>query len=202
MPSPSVWGTVFHDCLMFIALSYPENPSKAFKERTESFLLDFMDRLPCKVCRVHARRYLALHPLNLDGTNAFVTFLVDMHNDINARQNKKSDWTKEVAIGAFYKRHYSNFSAINMAEFKRLEDHALLRQVAEGSTCSCKAKAEVQKFERERAIPIYTKAPPAIVIEKRLIPESWNDIAWFTLLSFTCLLLFLVIYLCKKVFLK
>jgi hypothetical protein len=205
MPSPSVWGTVFHDSMMFMALSYPENPSDVYQNETEKFFRMFMDRLPCYACRVHARAFVARNPPKFESSSKYVDYLIAFHNDINARSGKKSDWKREEVLPAFYRRFYSNLAQLPQAELKRKEDHALMKQVLDGKTCSCKIAKEVQTRE-EKETPLPRRREEGsflvrpIVLESNFCPDTSEDYAWIVLLLFLLLFLGIIVYLAVRLY--
>jgi hypothetical protein len=193
MPSPVVWGTVFHDTMMFMALSYPENPSETYRAETEKFFKLLMDRLPCQTCRRHARNFVSKNEPLFSSSSAYVEYIIDLHNDINARTNKKSNWTREEALPAFYRRYYSNLSRLPQAEWKRKEDHRLMAEVLEDKTCSCHLKNSLSKASDSAAARQDGQRP--LVVEKGFSPDTSEDYAWVVLLVFTLIFFFLSVIL-------
>mmetsp|Transcript_3634 Transcript_3634/g.5420 ORF Transcript_3634/g.5420 Transcript_3634/m.5420 type:complete len:214 (+) Transcript_3634:761-1402(+) len=205
MPNPAVWGPVFHDCLMFIALSYPERPSAVFRSETEAFVVCFFNRLPCRTCRLHAKLYSNQHPPELASSRAFVEYLIEMHNDINAKQNKKSDWTQEEVLAAFYRRHYSDLGRVHTSETKRLEDHALLKAVAEGHTCVCQLQTNIQRTENERTTKHrsetvdQTEKPVRLDSPLESSSEARSDTLQWVLMGAVLVLVVLVVVLAYRI---
>ena len=203
MPSPSVWGTVFHDSMMFVALSYPENPSSEYRKETETFFRMWIDRLPCYTCRIHARAYVSDHPPRLKSSSDFVDYVVHFHNDINARSGKKHDWTREEALSAFYRRFYSNLAQLPQAEWKRREDHRLMKEVAAGKVCVCKLQetsatspSEIQQQPSATESSFGPVRP--LVIQRGFVPETNEDFAWVILLFFVLIALVVIGILATK----
>ena len=150
MPQPLVWGPLFHDTLFFIALSYPESPDSQTQDDMAQFLKQFFEHLPCPQCRLHAKIYTNTQEYLCNvvtSSRSLVEFLVKFHNSINARLGKKSDWTVEHALNAFYKRNYSQMNRIQLSDMKRLEDHALMQKVAESKECVCKIQKELDNIK-------------------------------------------------------
>ena len=151
MPQPLVWGPLFHDTLLFIALSYPESPDTQTQDDMVQFLKQFFEHLPCPQCRLHAKIYTNTKDYlctAVASSRSLVEFLVQFHNSINARLGKKSDWTVEHALNAFYKRNYSQISRVQLSDLKRIEDHGLMRKVAESRECVCKLKQQLESEKK------------------------------------------------------
>lgn len=125
MVYPATWGPLFHDVLWFLSLQYPENPSETRQKSMQLLLEHLFANLPCFACTVDASVNLYHKPADVTSKAALQQWLVDSHNTINQKLNKRSDWTVEEALEAFYNRHLQedNFNATVRAETKRLEDH-------------------------------------------------------------------------------
>jgi hypothetical protein len=121
--TPLAWGTLFHDMLMFVAINYSNNPSITEQMSMTSLITEFVANLPCLACMVHSSIYIQTHPPDIHSGTSLTAWVVGMHNDINEKLGKKSDWTVSEAIEAFNVRHFSNVSVLSRSEQKRLEDH-------------------------------------------------------------------------------
>ncbi len=92
-----------------------------------TLLFHFFANLPCSACIWHASLYYRTHPPTLDSRTHFIEWIVAMHNEINRRLGKKSDWTPEEAFHHFYLRHFTSIRVLPESQRKRLEDHNLLK---------------------------------------------------------------------------
>jgi hypothetical protein len=90
---PDVWGPAGWKFLHFIALAYPENPTEEDKYKYKTFFTLLQDVLPCSLCREHYKQNLVKHPLDDDSlltTDSLLHWTIDMHNEVNISNNKKS----------------------------------------------------------------------------------------------------------------
>ena len=125
----AIWGTLFHDIMMFIAIDLGRNPPKKKRDLTLSTIKNLIELLPCQKCRNHGRVYFEQNLeawITAEDSDSLVTFLVQMHNNINKHLGKKHDWTVEDATSVFFQRYFSSKRFISIADQKRLEDHKLL----------------------------------------------------------------------------
>ena len=126
----AIWGTLFHDVMMFLALDLGENPSEKKLDLTLSTIKNIVEVLPCQKCKNHARIYFENNLeswITAENSHSLIEFLVQMHNSINKITGKKSDWTIEEATNMFFHRYFSSKRFISIVDQKRLEDHELLK---------------------------------------------------------------------------
>lgn len=88
---PALWGADMWNVLHYITFSYPENPSKNEIENMRIFFTNIGKVLPCEKCRYHYGLNLQKFPLSdtvLSSRYKLISWLVDVHNDVNKRTNK------------------------------------------------------------------------------------------------------------------
>ena len=97
---PRVWGPAAWSFLHAVGHSYPDAPSEVDRQRMHQFLETLAYALPCASCR---GSYAP--PLSVDGDTSGVLssrrglseWLVRLHNHVNHRHHKRSNWTLEEA---------------------------------------------------------------------------------------------------------
>jgi len=119
----SVWGTNFHDTMMFLALDLGDSPSPTELKETCSLIRSLAEHVPCPRCKAHAVEYFNQNPLLGSTTDEVVQYLVTFHNSVNARLQKDDTWSVDRALEAFYQRHYGIGYFISQLDFKRREDY-------------------------------------------------------------------------------
>ena len=83
------WGPSIWKSLHTIAVAY--EPTKKNKERYKRFFTSIQHVLPCPQCRAHYRQHLLKYPLSPDvlaSKQALFHWTVDIHNAVNAQNNK------------------------------------------------------------------------------------------------------------------
>lgn len=117
-----VWGTNFHDTMMFLALDLGDSPSQNEVKDTCSLIQSLAEHVPCPKCKAHAIKYFSNHPFICRNTDDVVQYLVTFRNSVNARLQKDDTWTVDRALEAFYQRHYGIGYFVSQLDFKRRED--------------------------------------------------------------------------------
>ena len=100
MAGPDVWGPYLWTSLHFIALAYPNNPSKYDRELYYNYITNFASVIPCGICAHHFKQNLVSHPLKgkaLSGKLNLFNWSVDMHNEVNKKHGKHI-YTYEEAL--------------------------------------------------------------------------------------------------------
>jgi hypothetical protein len=120
---PPIWGSLFHDTLQMMALSYSAKPNDDQKLSMNLFLLNMFKNLPCPACRMHATQYFNKHPPDLSSSESLYKWLIDFHNVINDRTGKRSDWTVSEARKSLSERYFTNVRDLSRSQTLRLEDH-------------------------------------------------------------------------------
>lgn len=119
---PPLWGTFFHDTLLFIAFAYPKHPSEDEITTMTSLIKLMFAHLPCPSCTHHAGKMVNEFPVKANTRDELLQWLVDRHNDINERTGKRADWTVEEAQQSFLKRNFADSREMSRAQRIRRED--------------------------------------------------------------------------------
>lgn len=87
------WGPCAWKYMHVSSWCYPETPTDAEKQNMFVFLFSLARTLPCKRCRAHWLSYLNaklqnIHTEHLQTREQLTHFLVNAHNDVNARLGK------------------------------------------------------------------------------------------------------------------
>ena len=120
---PPIWGSLVHDTLQIIALSYSSKPNDDQKLSMNLLLLNLFRNLPCPACRVHATQYFDKHPPDLSSSESLYKWLTDFHNTINDRTGKRSDWTVAESRKSLSERYFTNVRDLSRSQTLRVEDH-------------------------------------------------------------------------------
>lgn len=92
MPGPDVWGPHGWKFLHYITLGYPNMPRDDDIEKYRNFINYFKEVIPCSICKNHFIEHLEIHQLTdevLSSRINFVNWGIDMHNEVNKKNNKK-----------------------------------------------------------------------------------------------------------------
>jgi hypothetical protein len=87
---PKIWGGITWDTLYFFILNYPDTPNDVEKNKMSEFFTLFCYHLPCPVCKYHAMLYIRENPVNTENKESLELYLLNFHNNINIRLNKKA----------------------------------------------------------------------------------------------------------------
>lgn len=90
--NPKLWGPKFWPMLHYVTLAYPNDPSDDDKNDMRNFFITFQNVIPCEKCRKHFKNHLEIFPLDantLSSKTQLMTWLVNMHNAVNAMLGKK-----------------------------------------------------------------------------------------------------------------
>ena len=87
------WGPAGWTFLHCVGFAYPERATVEERQRMYAFLASVGSVLPCRRCRSHCDAYVRSHVRGtsapcLAGREEVSMFLVEMHNDVNARLGK------------------------------------------------------------------------------------------------------------------
>ena len=85
------WGRAFWPMLHIMSLYYPRHPTAQEQVDMIHFLNAFTNILPCNHCKKHYYDFIYKHDLH-DATTSrdkLFCFLVDLHNQVNRRNNKQ-----------------------------------------------------------------------------------------------------------------
>lgn len=92
MPGPDVWGPHGWKFLHYITLGYPNYPTEQDKENYRNFINYFKQVIPCVICKNHFIEHLEIYKLTDDVMSSRINFVnwgIDMHNEVNKKNNKK-----------------------------------------------------------------------------------------------------------------
>ena len=103
--NPDIWGSGLWTTLHSITLNYPELPTHKNIQEHRNFLHSLGKILPCPGCVQEYNKYISKNPPALHDKELFVEWMIDLHNDINRRLNKKIR-SKEYVLN-LYKNKYS-----------------------------------------------------------------------------------------------
>ena len=98
--NPQVWGPHFWFILHLVSFNYPDTPSNADKENYKLFYDSIGNILPCPNCRKHYKNYLSRYPIypNLDNRMDLIQWVIQIHNFVNIKLNKRVLTTNEVLM--------------------------------------------------------------------------------------------------------
>ena len=107
---PTVWGPSFWFVLHTVSINYPDKPTYVEKRTHHDFYRIIQHILPCEACRRHYKELFAKYPIEpfLTSKQSLVTWVVMIHNQVNARLGKPLVTTKEVLTN--YQEVYSRGS--------------------------------------------------------------------------------------------
>lgn len=100
--SPQHWGPKTWFFLESAGIAYPESPNDDQKTAAKNLLLSLKELLPCETCRINYGNYLGeiVDGNYLDevvkNRNAFITFIVNVHNDVRVRNGQKARSMEDV----------------------------------------------------------------------------------------------------------
>ena len=118
--SPMIWGPCGWIFLHSISYSYPIEPTEIHKQQYYNFLDNLKYVLPCEMCRKHYTTYFSENKPKLNSRDEFVEWLIDLHNDVNKRNNKKIYTYEE--IHKKYMELYKNKKKLNPLTDDELEE--------------------------------------------------------------------------------
>ena len=107
--NPKIWGPHFWFVLHIITFNYPKNPTAHDKQAYRDFFTSIKDILPCYNCKKHYAKNINKYPItpNLDNKKQLVTWLINIHNQVNKDLGKETYTLKEVL------EIYKNLNPIN-----------------------------------------------------------------------------------------
>lgn len=89
---PTYWGPHLWYYLHYSTMNYPKFPTKQQAREMEEWLCKLPVTIPCKTCKHHYNEYIQTHRNELQRAcqngDALFNFLVDVHNQVNIRNNK------------------------------------------------------------------------------------------------------------------
>ena len=96
--NPEIWGPGTWTFLHTITFNYPTNPSDIQKRYYKDFFENLQNILPCPKCANHYGNNLNKYSLDaaLESKDKLIKWLIDIHNEVNQKNNKKVYSYKEV----------------------------------------------------------------------------------------------------------
>ena len=89
---PKVWGPHLWKYMHCAAANYPENPSPKQVNDMVVWLQTLTTTIPCQQCQKHYGQYINSHVNTLhdicSSRDRLFNFIVDIHNQVNKRNNK------------------------------------------------------------------------------------------------------------------
>lgn len=94
--NPEIWGPHAWMFLHTITLNYPENPSYQDKQTHRLFFESLQDVIPCPKCKQHYKQNLIDYPIQLNSKKELISWLINIHNQVNLKNNKRKYSYEEV----------------------------------------------------------------------------------------------------------
>ena len=111
MNNNNIWGPPAWTFLHTITFNYPNNPSVQDKQNYYNFFDSLKFVLPCDKCKKHYKENSRDLKDNLNSRDDLVKWLIDIHNDVNIKNNK-SVWSYADVYNK-YQDMYNNSNTIN-----------------------------------------------------------------------------------------
>ena len=104
---PNIWGPHAWQFLHTITLAYPDNPTLEDKNNHAIFFNNIQYILPCQKCKDHYSQNIQISPVeqHLDNKETLFKWLIDIHNKVNIKNNKREYSYDEVT--KLYENMYS-----------------------------------------------------------------------------------------------
>ena len=84
----TVWGPLGWDWLHNLAICYEKYPSENDAYEIFNKIQNFIEKLPCAICKNHAISYITNNPINLTNNKGFQIWAWNFHNSVNINTNK------------------------------------------------------------------------------------------------------------------
>ena len=111
MNNNNIWGPPAWTFLHTITFNYPDNPTTEDKQNYFTFFNSLKHVLPCDKCKKHYTENSRDLKDNLNSKDDLVKWLIDIHNDVNIK-NDKSVWSYADVYNK-YQDMYNNSNTIN-----------------------------------------------------------------------------------------
>lgn len=92
----NIWGPKLWFFLHSLTLNYPVKPEECDKKKIIDFFTSLENILPCKYCRQNYKRNLVEFPIRANSKKDLFEWLVDLHNEVNGLEGKKTYSYKEI----------------------------------------------------------------------------------------------------------
>lgn len=93
---PNIWGNPGWTFLHTITFQYPESPTDLDKQKYYTFFNSLKNVLPCPTCKEHYNENFENIPIRLESREDLIEWLIDIHNEVNKKNNKRIYTYKEV----------------------------------------------------------------------------------------------------------
>ena len=93
---PNIWGPPGWTFLHTITFQCPENPTDLDKQKYYTFFNSLKNVLPCPNCKEHYTENFENIPIRLESREDLIEWLIDIHNEVNKKNNKRIYTYKEV----------------------------------------------------------------------------------------------------------
>ena len=105
--NPEIWGPGAWTFLHSITLYYPNNPTNEQKMYHKQLFENLQNILPCPTCAKHYQENLKKFNLDeaLESKDKLTKWLIDIHNEVNKKNNKRIYSFDEVI--KIYNKKYS-----------------------------------------------------------------------------------------------
>ena len=99
---PNLWGSSGWSFMHYVALAYPENPTKKDKLNYKIFYYNLQNTLPCLKCALNYKENIRELPIDkfLNSRENLFKWTVDIHNMVNNELGKEN-YTYEKAYNKF-----------------------------------------------------------------------------------------------------
>ena len=117
-----LWGSEGWHFIHFICLNYPDQPTESEKKHYKQFFELLPKVMPCPPCGFHFEENMANHPIRLDSKKELFEWSIDMHNKVNA-MNDKSILSYEEAYNEIWKntkKRYEKDANLYLSELNLL----------------------------------------------------------------------------------
>lgn len=102
-----LWGREGWHFIHFICLNYPDQPTPNDKKEYKQFFELLCKVMPCPPCGIHFEQNMENHPIRLDSKKELFEWSIDMHNKVNAL-NEKPLLSYEEAYAEIWKNTKKN----------------------------------------------------------------------------------------------
>lgn len=86
---PNKWGPPLWHFLHIMTFNYPDNPTSLDIQNHQMFLESLKHILPCEKCKNHYKENITNYPPKLQSKLEFIKWMIDLHNEVNKKNNKK-----------------------------------------------------------------------------------------------------------------
>lgn len=93
---PNIWGPPAWKFLHTITFQYPESPTDLDKQKYYTFFNSLKNVLPCPNCKEHYSENFENISIRLESREDLIEWLIDIHNEVNKKNNKRIYTYKEV----------------------------------------------------------------------------------------------------------